>query len=234
MDMGIVNAGQMIVYDDIDPELRQVCEDSFSTATRAPPSACWRWPKNSAARRSQTRNRISPGANGRSTAAEHALVHGITEYIEADTEDARQLCRAPAQRHRRSVDGRMNIVGASSATARCFCAGGEIRPRDETGVAYLMPFMEEEKARQPRQRYRWRCRAHAPPLIVGRARLAGELRPSPTTPREVAPSLSMNGNQIGDRLFHHAADFTTCGKKTSCPSPKEAPTMFMPASNGPR
>ena len=96
MDMGIVNAGQLAVYDTIEPELREACEDvvlnrrprRHRAAARRLPSAI----TGTAARR--PRNRISPGANGTvEKRLEHALVNGITEFIEADTEEARRRVR---------------------------------------------------------------------------------------------------------------------------------------------
>ena len=92
MDMGIVNAGQMAVYDDLDPELREACEDVV--LNRAPPtmrpSGCSSSPTNSAARGRRRSTPISPGVRSRSSSgSSHALVHGITDFIETDVEEAR-------------------------------------------------------------------------------------------------------------------------------------------------
>ncbi len=91
MDMGIVNAGQMAVYDDLDPELREACEDVVLNrrpdATERLLAIARAIPRRRARR---TRRPISPGANGRSTKRlSHALVHGITDFIDDDTEEAR-------------------------------------------------------------------------------------------------------------------------------------------------
>ena len=67
MDMGIVNAGQMAVYDDLDAELREACEDVvLNTPRRMRPNGCWRSRSASRARARRRRRPISPGANGRS------------------------------------------------------------------------------------------------------------------------------------------------------------------------
>ena len=96
MDMGIVNAGQLAVYDDIEPELREACEDVVLNRRagrgRAPARA-----RRALSRPGprEARRPISPGANGRSSKRlAHALVHGITDFIEEDTEErARQAPR---------------------------------------------------------------------------------------------------------------------------------------------
>ena len=159
MDMGIVNAGQMIVYDDIDPELRQVCEDVIlnrDAGRLRTPAGSWR--KNSAARRSRPRSRIWPGANGRSTSGcRHALVHGITEYIEADTEDARKLVDPPARRHRRPADGRHEHRRRPLRRRQDVpAAGGEIRPRHEAGGRLSDAVHGRGEGAQPRRRHRGR------------------------------------------------------------------------------
>src|SRR5581483_3606850 len=149
MDMGIVNAGQMIVYDDIDPELRQVCEDVIlnrdagaserllglaekfrgkekKTETQ---DLAWReWPVD---------KRLS-----------HALVHGITEYIDADTEKARKLSARPLDVIEGPLMAGMNVVGDLFGDGKMFLPQVVKSARVmKQAVAYLMPFMEEEKAR---------------------------------------------------------------------------------------
>src|SRR5580658_10013020 len=149
MDMGIVNAGQMIVYDDIDPDLRQVCEDVIlnrdagaserllalaekfrgkEKKTEAQELAWREWPVD---------KRLS-----------HALVHGITEYIEADTEDARKLATRPLDVIEGPLMAGMNIVGDLFGDGKMFLPQVVKSARVmKQAVAYLMPFMEEEKAR---------------------------------------------------------------------------------------
>src|SRR6516225_1675742 len=149
MDMGIVNAGQMIVYDDIDPELRAVCEDVILNRDTGASERllalaekfrgkekksevqdlAWReWPVD---------KRLS-----------HALVHGITEFIDADTEDARKLAARPLDVIEGPLMAGMNIVGDLFGDGKMFLPQVVKSARVmKQAVAYLMPFMEAEKAK---------------------------------------------------------------------------------------
>ena len=93
MDMGIVNAGQLAVYDEIDPELRELCEDVVLNRRAGRDRAPARGRAALQGRRQRVRRR-PPISNGASWPVEkrleHALVNGITEFIEQDTEEARQ------------------------------------------------------------------------------------------------------------------------------------------------
>ena len=136
MDMGIVNAGQMAVYDDLDPELREACEDVVLNRRagrgRAAARARAALPR---ARARKRRKPISPGANGRSSKRlSHALVHGITDFIDDDTEEARAGADAPARRDRRPADGRHERRRRPVRLRQDVpAAGGEVRARDEAG-----------------------------------------------------------------------------------------------------
>src|SRR5216683_1341203 len=78
----------------------------------------------------------------------HALVHGITEYIEADTEDARKLVERPLNVIEGPLMAGMNIVGDLFGDGKMFLPQVVKSARVmKQAVAYLMPFMEEEKAR---------------------------------------------------------------------------------------
>jgi 5-methyltetrahydrofolate--homocysteine methyltransferase len=147
MDMGIVNAGQMAVYDDLDPELREACEDVV--LNRRPDAAerllalagrfhghgterkeadlAWReWP---------VEKRLS-----------HALVHGITDFIEADTEEARQKAERPLHVIEGPLMDGMNVVGDLFGSGKMFLPQVVKSARVmKQAVAYLMPFMEQEK-----------------------------------------------------------------------------------------
>ncbi|MGC2813553.1 MAG: methionine synthase [Bradyrhizobium sp.] len=149
MDMGIVNAGQMIVYDDIDPELRQVCEDVILNRD---PGASERLlalaekfrGKEKQARETDLAWREWPVDKRLS----HALVHGITEYIDVDTEDARKLATRPLDVIEGPLMAGMNIVGDLFGDGKMFLPQVVKSARVmKQAVAYLMPFMEEEKAR---------------------------------------------------------------------------------------
>src|ERR1700738_1401484 len=149
MDMGIVNAGQMIVYDDIDPELRQVCEDVILNRDPGASERLLQLAEKFRGKEKQTREqdlawREWPVEKRLS----HALVHGITEYIEADTEAARQTVERPLNVIEGPLMAGMNIVGDLFGDGKMFLAQVVKSARVmKQAVAYLMPFMEEEKAR---------------------------------------------------------------------------------------
>jgi 5-methyltetrahydrofolate--homocysteine methyltransferase len=147
MDMGIVNAGQMAVYDDLDAELREACEDVV--LNRRPDAAerllalaerfrghgvekkeadlAWReWP---------VEKRLS-----------HALVHGTTDFIEIDTEEARGKAERPLHVIEGPLMDGMNVVGDLFGSGKMFLPQVVKSARVmKQAVAYLMPFMEQEK-----------------------------------------------------------------------------------------
>jgi 5-methyltetrahydrofolate--homocysteine methyltransferase len=149
MDMGIVNAGQMIVYDDIDPELRQVCEDVILNRD---PGASERLLELAEKFRGQGKQVKEADLAWRSWPVEkrlsHALVHGITEFIDDDTEAARQTVERPLHVIEGPLMAGMNIVGDLFGDGKMFLPQVVKSARVmKQAVAYLMPFMEEEKAR---------------------------------------------------------------------------------------
>ncbi|RED21405.1 methionine synthase (B12-dependent) [Rhodopseudomonas thermotolerans] len=149
MDMGIVNAGQMIVYDDIDPELRQVCEDVILNRD---PGASERLLALADKYRGQGKQQKEQDLAWRSWPVEqrlsHALVHGITEFIETDTEEARAKAERPLHVIEGPLMAGMNVVGDLFGDGKMFLPQVVKSARVmKQAVAYLMPFMEEEKAR---------------------------------------------------------------------------------------
>jgi 5-methyltetrahydrofolate--homocysteine methyltransferase len=149
MDMGIVNAGQMIVYDDIDPELRQVCEDVILNRD---PGASERLLALAEKFRGKEKQSKEQDLAWREWPVEkrlsHALVHGITGYIDVDTEDARKLAARPLDVIEGPLMAGMNIVGDLFGDGKMFLPQVVKSARVmKQAVAYLMPFMEEEKAR---------------------------------------------------------------------------------------
>src|SRR6201996_6989452 len=149
MDMGIVNAGQMVVYDDIDPELRQTCEDvvlnrDAGASERLLALAEKFRGKEKQAKESDLAWREWPVEKRLS----HALVHGITEFIETDTEAARANASRPLDVIEGPLMAGMNVVGDLFGDGRMFLPQVVKSARVmKQAVAYLMPFMEEEKAR---------------------------------------------------------------------------------------
>lgn len=148
MDMGIVNAGQMIVYDDIDPELRQVCED---TILNRDPGAGERLLELAEKFRGQTKQAKEQDLSWREWPVEkrlsHALVHGITQYIDEDTEAARLTVERPLHVIEGPLMDGMNVVGDLFGDGKMFLPQVVKSARVmKQAVAYLMPFMEQEKA----------------------------------------------------------------------------------------
>ncbi|MDP1868325.1 MAG: methionine synthase, partial [Bradyrhizobium sp.] len=148
MDMGIVNAGQMIVYDDIDPELRQTCEDVILNRD---PGASERLLQLAEKFRGKEKQTKEQDLAWREWPVEkrlsHALVHGITEYIEADTEAVRLTVERPLHVIEGPLMAGMNIVGDLFGDGKMFLPQVVKSARVmKQAVAYLMPFMEQEKA----------------------------------------------------------------------------------------
>jgi 5-methyltetrahydrofolate--homocysteine methyltransferase len=147
MDMGIVNAGQIAVYDDLDPELREACEDVVLNR-RA--DAAERLLALAERHRGTTKEKKEADLAWREWPVEkrlsHALVHGITDFIEPDVEEARRkLPRPLAVIEGPLMDG-MNIVGDLFGSGRMFLPQVVKSARVmKQAVAYLLPYMEQDK-----------------------------------------------------------------------------------------
>ena len=133
LDMGIVNAGQLAVYEDIEPELLELVEDVIFNRR---PDATERLRRvraaASRARRRSARS-TSRGAKRRvEKRLEHALVHGIVDFIEEDTEEARQRSSRPLDVIEGPLMGGMQVVGdLFGSRPDVPAAGREERARDE-------------------------------------------------------------------------------------------------------
>ncbi|MCF3933679.1 methionine synthase [Acuticoccus sp. M5D2P5] len=152
MDMGIVNAGQLAVYDDLNAELRELCEDVVlnrrDDATERLLEAAERWKGGPGAKRQQDLTWREGDVNER---LKHALVHGITEYIEEDTEEARQAAERPLHVIEGPLMAGMNVVGDLFGDGKMFLPQVVKSARVmKQAVAYLMPYMEAEKEDSPR------------------------------------------------------------------------------------
>jgi len=147
MDMGIVNAGQLALYDDIDPELRELAEDVIlnrrADATDRLLEAAERY------RGEGTEKREADLAWRDKPVEErliHALVHGIGTFIEQDTEEARAKAERPLHVIEGPLMAGMNVVGDLFGTGKMFLPQVVKSARVmKQAVAYLMPFMEKEK-----------------------------------------------------------------------------------------
>jgi 5-methyltetrahydrofolate--homocysteine methyltransferase len=158
MDMGIVNAGDLPVYDDIPGELREAVEDVILNRPQRDPKLTnterlvelapkYKGGKSEAKgpdltwREGDVRARLS-----------HALVHGITEFIELDTEEARSQAERPLHVIEGPLMDGMNVVGDLFGAGKMFLPQVVKSARVmKQAVAYLMPFMEAEKEGKPRE-----------------------------------------------------------------------------------
>ncbi len=147
MDMGIVNAGQLALYDEIDPELREMVEDVIlnrrSDATDRLLEAAERFKGEGAQKKEVDLSWREKPVEERLV---HALVHGIGTYIEPDTEEARQKVERPLHVIEGPLMAGMNVVGDLFGSGKMFLPQVVKSARVmKQAVAYLMPFMEQEK-----------------------------------------------------------------------------------------
>ncbi len=153
MDMGIVNAGELPLYDDIDPELREAVEDVIlnraAGATERLVELAPRYKGGKAVERIVDRAwRAQPVAHRLS----HALVHGITEFIDADTEEARLAAARPLDVIEGPLMDGMNVVGDLFGSGKMFLPQVVKSARVmKQAVAWLLPFMEAALEGKPRQ-----------------------------------------------------------------------------------
>ena len=146
MDMGIVNAGQLVVYDEIEPQLRELCEDVILNRR---PDATERLVAFAETVKATGKEEKKDEA-WRSTSVEerlkHALVNGITEYIDDDTEEARQKYPKPLDVIEGPLMDGMNVVGDLFGSGKMFLPQVVKSARVmKKSVAVLTPFIEAEK-----------------------------------------------------------------------------------------
>ncbi|GHE46790.1 methionine synthase [Camelimonas fluminis] len=149
MDMGIVNAGQLAVYDEIDPDLREACEDVVlnrrpdATERLMDVAEKFRGGAGRQAREADLTWRTWPVEKR----LEHALVNGVTEYIDADTEEARLGAARPLDVIEGPLMAGMGVVGDLFGAGKMFLPQVVKSARVmKQAVAWLMPFMDAEKA----------------------------------------------------------------------------------------
>ena len=158
LDMGIVNAGDLPVYDDIPTELRDAVEDVILNRPRRDPALT----------NTERLVELAPAYKGGKSEAKgpdlawrqapvaerlaHALIHGITEFIEADVEEARLAAGRPLEVIEGPLMDGMNRVGDLFGAGKMFLPQVVKSARVmKQGVAWLLPFMEAESAGQERQ-----------------------------------------------------------------------------------
>ncbi|MFC3651020.1 methionine synthase [Dyella humi] len=149
MDMGIVNAGALMIYDDVPEELRERVEDVvlnrrpdsterlLEIADRYKAKKGEAVVENLAWREKPVQERLA-----------HALVHGIDQFVDDDTEQARQLSTRPLDVIEGPLMDGMNIVGDLFGAGKMFLPQVVKSARVmKKAVAYLLPYIEEEKLR---------------------------------------------------------------------------------------
>ncbi len=148
MDMGIVNAGQLALYDDIPTDLRELCEDVVlnrrpdATDRLLEAAPRFKGEGGAKAKEKDMTWREKP-VEERLT---HALVHGITDFIEADTEEARAKADKPLSVIEGPLMAGMNVVGDLFGAGKMFLPQVVKSARVmKQAVAYLQPYLEAEK-----------------------------------------------------------------------------------------
>jgi 5-methyltetrahydrofolate--homocysteine methyltransferase len=144
LDMGIVNAGQLAVYEDIEPELLERVEDVIFNrrpdATERLVEVAENVRGAGTKRELDLRWREAPVAKR----LEHALVHGIVDHVEDDTEEARQAAARPLDVIEGPLMDGMRVVGDLFGSGRMFLPQVVKSARVmKRAVAYLQPFMED-------------------------------------------------------------------------------------------
>ncbi len=149
MDMGIVNAGQLVIYDDIEPKLKQLCEDVLLNKNN----------DNNEATEALIVFADTVKTKGKETVKDekwrdesvqkrlaHSLVNGITDYIDLDTEEARLAYARPLEVIEGPLMDGMNIVGDLFGAGKMFLPQVVKSARVmKKAVAVLTPFIEQEK-----------------------------------------------------------------------------------------
>ncbi|MEE4245837.1 MAG: methionine synthase, partial [Kangiellaceae bacterium] len=150
LTMGIVNAGQLAVYSEIDDELREACEDVVLNrrpdATDNLIKLAERYAAIDTSAEKMQEEWRDYDVNKR---IEHALVKGITDYIDDDVEEARQQFDKPLQVIEGPLMSGMNVVGDLFGSGKMFLPQVVKSARVmKKAVAYLLPYMEQDQSQQ--------------------------------------------------------------------------------------
>ena len=147
LDMGIINAGQLAVYEEIDPQLRERVEDVLLNRRDDATERLVEFAENVKAK---GKTPVADKAWRKEPVEErlkHALVKGIVDYIDIDTEEARQTCKRPLDVIEGPLMAGMSVVGDLFGAGKMFLPQVVKSARVmKKAVAYLMPFMEAEKS----------------------------------------------------------------------------------------
>lgn len=150
MDMGIVNAGQLGVYDDLPKDMLEHCEDLILNRR---PDATERMLAFAETVKSKGKEIVVDDAwrnQPVSKRLEHALIKGLTEFIDEDTEEARQSVEKPLHVIEGPLMDGMNVVGDLFGAGKMFLPQVVKSARVmKKAVAYLLPYIEAEKKAFP-------------------------------------------------------------------------------------
>ena len=153
MDMGIVNAGQLVVYDEIEPQLKELCENVILNRKNDNNEATEKLIAFAETVKAKGKEEVKDEAwrnNSVEERLKHALVNGITDYIEADTEEARQKYPKPLEVIEGPLMAGMDVVGDLFGAGKMFLPQVVKSARVmKKSVAWLTPFIEEEKRLNP-------------------------------------------------------------------------------------
>jgi 5-methyltetrahydrofolate--homocysteine methyltransferase len=150
LDMGIVNAGMVGVYDDLDPQLRERVEDVVLNRRKDSGERLVEIAERAKGMAKDDSARLAWRAGDVNARLSHALVHGITDFIVADTEEAWQATRADGGRPLHVIEGPlmagMNVVGDLFGQGKMFLPQVVKSARVmKQAVAHLLPYIEAEK-----------------------------------------------------------------------------------------
>ena len=151
MDMGIVNAGMVGVYDDLEPELRERVEDVVLNRRKDASERLLEIAENAKSAAKDDSKKLEWRGGTVNERLTHSLVHGITEFITEDTEEAYQAILTKGGRPLHVIEGPlmdgMNVVGDLFGAGKMFLPQVVKSARVmKLAVAHLLPYIEAEKA----------------------------------------------------------------------------------------
>ena len=155
MDMGIVNAGQLGLYEDLSPDLRERVEDVVLNRREDATERLLAVANDAQGQEKKLAEDLSWREGPVQARLTHALVHGIVRYIDEDVEEARQAVGKALQVIEGPLMDGMNVVGDLFGAGKMFLPQVVKSARVmKKAVAYLLPYLEAEKAADARTKGR--------------------------------------------------------------------------------
>jgi 5-methyltetrahydrofolate--homocysteine methyltransferase len=146
LDMGIVNAGQLTVYEDIPPDLLELVEDVIFDRRPDATERLVEYARTAAGEGTRRERDLSWREGSVEERLSYALVHGVVDFIEADAEEARRKLGRPLEVIEGPLMAGMQVVGDLFGAGKMFLPQVVKSARAmKRAVAYLEPFMEAEK-----------------------------------------------------------------------------------------